>query len=75
MEMFVPGTIRQAVWLIVGGVFAFIMGGLRIASYVQHGGILVLVMGLAFVALGVVSVVASATRFRRGEQPRQQRTL
>lgn len=67
METFVPQTVRQAKWLIVGGLVLTVMGVLRVVSFFERGGFMVLVMGAAFVALGVVSVVASVIRLRRGE--------
>lgn len=69
MEMFVPETVRQAKWLIVGGVLVFGMGVLRAIAFFRGGGIVLLVLGTLFATLGVLTVVASIMRMRRGDEP------
>jgi uncharacterized membrane protein HdeD (DUF308 family) len=70
MEMFVPDTVRQAKWFIVGGVFAVLMGLVRLMSFFQHGGVMVLLLGGAFLVLGVISVAGAVVRLRRGDPER-----
>jgi uncharacterized membrane protein HdeD (DUF308 family) len=73
METFVPDTVRQAKWYIIGGVFAVAMGLMRLASFFQHGGVLVLLLGGAFLALGTVSIAGAVARLRRGDTERSRR--
>jgi uncharacterized membrane protein HdeD (DUF308 family) len=67
MEMFLPDSVRQAKWYLVGGIFAAVMGLVRLTSFFQHGGVMVLLLGFAFLALGIISIVAAAARLRRGD--------
>lgn len=67
VETFVPPTVRQARWLIVGGLLAGVLGVVRIIGFLNHGGLLFLVMGTLFVAVGAVSLAAAITRIRRGD--------
>jgi hypothetical protein len=69
MEMFLPQTVRQAKWLLVGGVLVFAMGVLRGVAFFGGGGIMFIVMGTLFATLGVLSVVAAIMRMRRGDEP------
>jgi hypothetical protein len=67
METIVPSTVRQAWWLIVGGVFATIMGVLRGIGFFTYGGLMLLVLFVLFVSVGLASVAGAAIRIRRGD--------
>ncbi|MGV0874840.1 hypothetical protein [Mycolicibacterium sp. XJ879] len=70
MNSLVPPTVRQARWLILGGVFAIAMGALRGYAFFTNGGLMFLLMAVAFLAIGVASVLASMQRLRLGDPPR-----
>lgn len=67
----VPATVRQARWLILGGLFAIALGAARAYTFFTHGGVIFLVLGVLFVSVGVASVLASVVRIRHGDSPRQ----
>ena len=67
MDILIPLTVRQAKWLIVGGVFALAMGVMRGVAFFAHGGVMLLVLCVPFVCVGIASIVGSAMRIRRGE--------
>ncbi|BBX17873.1 hypothetical protein MDUV_27330 [Mycolicibacterium duvalii] len=63
----IPATVRQARWLLVGGVLMAVLGVLRLVGFINHGGLVYLVMAALFLMLAVLSVVAGVTRIRRGD--------
>ncbi|MGE2728465.1 hypothetical protein ACQI4F_03235 [Mycolicibacterium vaccae] len=67
METLIPATVRQARWLLVGGVLMAVLGVFRVVGFVNHGGIVYLVMAALFLTLAVLSVLAGVTRIRRGD--------
>ncbi|MCV7367448.1 hypothetical protein CRI77_16535 [Mycolicibacterium duvalii] len=67
MESMIPATVRQARWLLVGGVLMAVLGVLRLVGFINHGGLVYLVMAALFLMLAVLSVVAGVTRIRRGD--------
>jgi uncharacterized membrane protein HdeD (DUF308 family) len=70
VESLIPPTVRQARWLIVGGLLVFVLGALRTVMFVRGGGLMFLVIGMAFLALGIATVVAAVIRIRRGDAGR-----
>lgn len=70
MNSLVPPTVRQARWLILGGIFAVVLGAVRGYTFFTHGGLIFLMLGVVFVSIGVVSIVASVLRLRLGDPPR-----
>ncbi|MCV7283504.1 hypothetical protein H7J88_28085 [Mycolicibacterium flavescens] len=70
MSSLVPPTVRQARWLIVGGIFAIVLGGLRGHTFFTHGGLVYLMLSVVFVGIGVASILASIQRIRLGDAPR-----
>ncbi|MGE2736354.1 hypothetical protein [Mycolicibacterium vaccae] len=67
METLIPATVRQARWLLIGGVLMAMLGVFRVVGFVNHGGIVYLVMAALFLTLAVLSVLAGVTRIRRGD--------
>ncbi len=70
MNSLVPPTVRQARWLILGGIFAIVLGVVRGYTFFAHGGLIFLMLGVLFVGIGAASVVASVQRLRLGDPPR-----
>ncbi|MDA4106881.1 hypothetical protein [Mycolicibacterium holsaticum] len=70
MNSLVPPTVRQARWLILGGIFAIVLGVVRGYTFFAHGGLIFLMLGVVFLGIGVASVVASVQRLRLGDPPR-----
>lgn len=68
MESLLPATVRQARWLLVGGVFMALLGVLRVVGFVNHGGVVYLAMAVLFLTLAVLSLIAGVTRIRRGDE-------
>ncbi|MGE2727344.1 hypothetical protein [Mycolicibacterium pulveris] len=69
MNSLVPPTVRQARWLIVGGIFAIVLGALRGYTFFTHGGLVFLTLSVLLVGVGVASIAASVLRLRRGDPP------
>lgn len=67
METLIPSTAKQAKWLIVGGLLMTVVGIARGARYFSHGGLVFLMMAVLFIAAGLVSIIGSAIRLRRGD--------
>lgn len=67
METLIPANVRQAWWLIVGGVFATVMGVLRGIGFFTYGGLMLLVLCVLFVTVGLASVAGAVIRIRRGD--------
>ncbi|MGE2834671.1 hypothetical protein [Mycobacterium sp. SMC-4] len=67
METLIPATVRQARWLLVGGVLMAVLGIFRVVGFLNHGGFVYLVMAALFLTLAVLSVIAGVTRIRRGD--------
>ncbi|MDZ4235657.1 MAG: hypothetical protein U1C73_18285 [Dietzia sp.] len=74
VETFVPSTVRQARWFIVGGVLASVLGVVRLVGFLNHGGLVYLVMGTLFLVIGAISVIAAVSRIRRGDDAGDDRT-
>lgn len=70
MNSLVPPTVRHARWLILGGIFAIVLGVVRGYTFFAHGGLIFLMLGVVFLGIGVASVVASVQRLRLGDPPR-----
>ncbi len=70
MNSLVPTTVRQARWLILGGVVAIALGIVRGYTFFAHGGLIFLVLGVLFLSIGVASILASVQRLRLGDPPR-----
>jgi uncharacterized membrane protein HdeD (DUF308 family) len=69
MDVLIPPTVRQARWLIVGGLLVLVLGTLRAVAFFQGGGLIFLVLGTLFLAVGIASVAAAVIRIRRGDPP------
>lgn len=69
MEMFLPSSVRQAKWVVLGGLLVVVMGVMRATAFLREGGLMFLIMGGLFLALGVLTVTASIMRIRRGDVP------
>ncbi|KUH97095.1 hypothetical protein AU189_10235 [Mycolicibacterium acapulense] len=65
----VPPTVRQARWLILGGIFALVLGVLRGYAFFAHGGLTFLMLSVLFVGIGAASI-ASVLRLRLGDPSR-----
>ncbi|MGV0789387.1 hypothetical protein ABQF33_20995 [Mycolicibacterium sp. XJ2] len=70
MNSLVPPTVRQARWLILGGIFALVLGVLRGYAFIAHGGLIFLMLSVLFVGIGAASIIASVLRLRLGDPPR-----
>jgi hypothetical protein len=60
--------------MMIGGVFVIVLGAVRGYTFLVHGGLMFLLLGVAFVGVGIASVVASVIRIRLGDQPRPSQT-
>jgi hypothetical protein len=69
VDLFLPATVKQAKWMIVGGVFIVGLGVARAATFFRHGGLMFLLLGVLFVSVGIATVVGSVTLLRRGDPP------
>lgn len=69
MEVFQPTSVRQAKWLIAGGLLIVVMGVMRAVTFFRGGGLMFLIMGGLFVTLGVLAVAGSVARIRKGDDP------
>jgi hypothetical protein len=63
----VPSTVRQAWWMVAGGVLALILAAMRGYAFYTHGGVVILALCLMFAGLGALSIAASVKRIRLGD--------
>lgn len=69
VDILVPPSVKQAKWLIVGGVLMLAIGVARAVTFFSHGGLMFLLLAALFVSVGIATLIGSVTRIRRGDPP------